>query len=69
MQPETHPLKAWRVEAGLTQDELAAMVGVTGAQISMLERRKRGTSVEVASRIADLAGDEVPLSSLTRVAS
>ena len=68
MQSEIHPLKAWRVKADLTQDELAAMVGVTGAQISMLERRKRGTSVDVASRIADLAGDDVPLSSLTRLA-
>src|SRR5262245_24218645 len=34
-------LQAWRVFAGLTQDQLGLMVGVTGAQISRVETGKR----------------------------
>lgn len=60
-----HPLKTWRKSHHLTQDELALRVGVTGPQISMIERRKRGASVSVAARISRLAGGEVPFESLT----
>ena len=34
-------LKDWRIHAGLTQEEVGAKVGFTGAQVSRIERGKR----------------------------
>lgn len=65
-EPSVHPLRAWRVQRRLTQSKLGELVGLAASQISMIESGQRGTSVEVAAKIAEIAGDDVPISSLTR---
>ena len=45
-------VKALRLEAGLTQEQLGDRVGVTKSQIAAIESG-RGASVEVVERLAD----------------
>jgi len=49
-------LKAARKNAGLRQHQLAARVGTTQGQISAIEGGRRGTSVEVLTKIASVLG-------------
>lgn len=65
MQTE-HPLRTWRknLEPPLTQSELASKLGVVPSQVSQIESRNKGCSLDVALKIRDLAGDAVPLESL-----
>ena len=46
-------LKHLRIEAGLTQDELAKRLGVAKSTISMYERGERRPDFELAEAIAD----------------
>ena len=61
-----HPLRVWRenVKPKLSQAELGELLGVGASQISQIESRARGCSLDVAIKIKALAGDAVPLESL-----
>ncbi len=63
-----HPLKAWRKSLAepLSQVDLAEKLEVLPSHISQIEKRTKGCSLELALKIRDLAGDPVPLESLTR---
>ncbi len=45
-----------RLEAGLTQEELALAVGITNSEISRLEQGKRNPKWETMKRLADGLG-------------
>ena len=45
-------LRAWREFRGLTQDELAALVGTNGSVISLLESGTRGLSLKWLQKLA-----------------
>jgi len=45
-------LRAWREYRGLTQDELADLVGTNGSVISLLESGARGLSLKWLVRLA-----------------
>lgn len=63
----THPLRRWRTDiAKLTQGQLGEKLGISAAQVSLIEQGQRGASIEVAAKLFELAGGEVPLSSLVR---
>lgn len=55
-------IRMLREERGLTQDELADLVGITRAYTSFLERGERTASLEVLIRIAKIL--EVSLSEI-----
>jgi transcriptional regulator with XRE-family HTH domain len=59
-----HPLRTWRKSQPLTQGQLAGLIGVVPSQVSQIENRLKGCSLDVALKIRDLAGDAVPLESL-----
>lgn len=46
------PLRVWREHRGLTQEALAAQVGITKSYLSQLEGGKRGGSLPVLRRLA-----------------
>lgn len=46
-------LKAWRLKRGLTQTQLAKMVGTVSGQISLLENGERQLSVKWLLKLAD----------------
>ncbi|MER6532981.1 helix-turn-helix transcriptional regulator [Streptomyces sp900105755] len=48
-----------RVQAGLAQNQLAARIGISAAQLCRIEKGKSGASAPVLSRIADELGCEV----------
>lgn len=48
-----HNIAYWRQKRGLTQRELAAKVGVSGAAIAQYETGKAKPRIETAFRIAD----------------
>lgn len=50
--PSPNNLRAWREFRGLTQDELAALVGTNGSVISLLESGTRGLSLKWLVRLA-----------------
>ncbi|WP_432135834.1 helix-turn-helix domain-containing protein [Streptomyces sp. bgisy154] len=45
-----------RVQAGLAQNELAARIGISAAQLCRIEKGKSGASAPVLSRLADELG-------------
>jgi putative transcriptional regulator len=47
-------LKLYRVQADLTQEELAAIVGVSRETILFVEKRKHVPSVELAMKISKI---------------
>ena len=47
-------LRAWREHRRMTQEELAAEVGTTGAVISLLEEGKRGLSAKWLRKLAPI---------------
>lgn len=49
-------LKHLRIEKGLTQDELAKVLGVAKSTISLYETGKREANYEMLSKIADYFG-------------
>ena len=51
-------MRAARLAAGLTQEQLAAKVGMRQARISQLERAEVNPSYRVAQRVADALGVE-----------
>lgn len=55
---DTHPLKAFREsqDPPLTQDELAARLGVTKAAVSRWETGRRSPDVELLSIIEEKTG-------------
>lgn len=63
---QPHPLRTWRKNQPkpLTQGQLAGLIGVVPSQVSQIENRLKGCSLDVALKIRDLAGDAVPLESL-----
>jgi transcriptional regulator with XRE-family HTH domain len=54
-------LRVARVSAGLTQSQLALRASVSQPLVSAVERGVRGTSIEVASRLASASGCELGL--------
>ena len=48
-----------RVKAGLEQQELAAQVGISAAQMCRIESGKTGASVDVLHRLARVLGCDV----------
>lgn len=59
------PLRVWREHRGLTQEALAAQVGITKSYLSQLEGGKRGGSLPVLRRLATALG--VDLADLTAI--
>jgi DNA-binding XRE family transcriptional regulator len=57
------PLKLWREQRGLTQQELASRAGISKPYLSQLESGKRTGTVETLAAIARAL--EVPLDLLT----
>jgi transcriptional regulator with XRE-family HTH domain len=55
----THPLRAWRQAAGISQEELAGKVGTTKSVISRIETGARDASAELLRKIADVTGNQV----------
>lgn len=51
-----HNIKALRTEAGLSQRDLAGMIGVTAASLSAYERGTQTPSIEVVASIAETLG-------------
>lgn len=51
-----HPLEAYRESNGLTQDQLAEKLGVTGASVSRWEQRKRAPRGRDLEKIVTLTG-------------
>lgn len=49
-------LQAARERAGLTQAELAAMVGISRQTVGAIETGRHGTSFELACKLADALG-------------
>ena len=62
--PSDRPLAAWRKRQGMTQTELAEMLGCSTSAVCWLEAGKNGTTLAQALKIQALAGDAVPLESL-----
>ena len=52
----THPVKAWRKHRRLTIAALAAKIGASAGQISMIENRKGAGSVAFLGRLAKVFG-------------
>ncbi|MEU9387167.1 helix-turn-helix transcriptional regulator [Streptomyces sp. NPDC048279] len=48
-----------RIEAGLAQNQLAARIGISAAQLCRIEKGKSGASAPVLSRMANEFGCEV----------
>lgn len=48
-----------RVQAGLAQNQLAARVGISAAQLCRIEKGRSGASAPVLSRLAEEFGCEV----------
>lgn len=53
---EVRPLRVWRELRHLSQEQLAAAVGVSQAMISHIEIGKHSPRVEIAQRIAQTLG-------------
>ena len=47
-------LRELREKAGLTQEELASMVGVQRTQITMIENGKSSPSIKTAKKLAEV---------------
>jgi plasmid maintenance system antidote protein VapI len=58
-------LQVWMGEKGYSQRSAAQLFGVHESLISHLLARRRGLSLPVANRIAELTGGAVPQSSWT----
>lgn len=54
-------IKAWRMEAGMTQQELAEKVFITPQAISLMEKGKRSVSLEQLEDIATACGKKMTL--------
>lgn len=46
-------LKAWRDRLGMTQEELAAKIGIDRSVLSRLERDERRMTLDTFARLAD----------------
>lgn len=57
--PDTHPLREWRKEKGVTLSEVAAMVAVTPSHLSEIERGLNEPSLALAARLSKAT--EIPL--------
>lgn len=57
-------LKKWRESSGLTQQAVAAALGVHVQYVSALERGARRPGMKVATAIRDLTGGAVSLDAL-----
>lgn len=51
---EVKMLRELREKAGLTQEELASMVGVQRTQITMIENGKSSPSIKTAKKLAEV---------------
>lgn len=49
-------LKAWRVNAGLTQQEVAETLGVTRATVQSWEQYKTSPGADIALKLSELYG-------------
>lgn len=49
-----NPVRVWRENRGMTTAALAAAAGVTSSAISQIEGGKRGLSVELLKRLAEV---------------
>lgn len=55
-----HRIRHHRLAAGYTLDELGALVGVAGSQLSLIENGKREPKLSLLQEIARATGTEVP---------
>lgn len=46
-----HPLRSYRVKAGLSLEELAKSVGVSKASLSRIEKRKQAPSLGLVEKL------------------
>ncbi|MBB4287837.1 helix-turn-helix transcriptional regulator [Roseospira goensis] len=51
-----HPVKVWREEKGLKQNELAATAGISAPMLNDIEKGRRTPSLDVARRLASALG-------------
>ena len=54
-----HRIRHHRTRSGMTLDELGAMVGVAGSQLSLIENGKREPKLSLLQAIASATGTEV----------
>src|SRR6478735_11798180 len=54
-----HRIRHHRLENGYTLDELGALVGVAGSQLSLIENGKREPKLSLLQAIAEATGVEV----------
>jgi DNA-binding XRE family transcriptional regulator len=54
-----HPVRAWRTHRRMTQDALAAAVGISKPYLSQIETRQRAGTAELLKKLA--AALEVPM--------
>ena len=56
-----HPLRRWRFENEYTLDDAAKKLGISPSTISLLERKKRGITVDLALKISELTNGVVKI--------
>ncbi len=61
-----HPLRAWRKSKGLNQRVIADLVGVSAAQISLIETGRRAPSLSLATRIERMTNRAIRAAELSR---
>ena len=49
-------IKRYRTQAGLTQADLAELIGITHSAISLIEADKRGVTIDKLRKICDALG-------------
>ena len=49
-------IKHYREKANMTQEELAAIIGITASNVSQIENNERGLRLDKADRICEALG-------------
>lgn len=52
-------IRKWRLERGLSQEEVAYRVDITPSYLGQIERGRRNVTIEVTGRIAEALGVEI----------
>lgn len=61
-----HPLKSYRLSAGLSLEELAGRVGASKASLSRIEARLQTPSLGLVERIVAVSGGELTANDFVR---
>jgi transcriptional regulator with XRE-family HTH domain len=61
-----HPLRVWRKDNKITQEAVAAAIGLHASHISQLENWQKGISLEKAAALEQFTGGAIRVSDLVR---